>query len=203
MKKYITEFIGTFFLVLTIVISGEPLAIGAVLMVMVFAGGHISGAHYNPAVTLAVLIRGRIGLNEALIYMGSQIVGAIVSVFIARWLLGNPEMLDGGLNFDDKIKPLAAEILGTFALAYVVLNVATAKGTIGNNFYGLAIGFTVFAMASSLGKISGGAFNPAVAIGLSFIKIFAWKNIWIYLLGCFGGTALAALIFNMNNPDDK
>ena len=203
MKKYITEFIGTFFLVLTIVLSGEPLAIGTVLMVMVFAGGHISGAHYNPAVTLAVYIRGRIVLKEGLFYMGSQFIGAIVAAFVGRWFLGSPDISAGGLEFENVIKPVAAEILGTFALAYVVLNVATAKGTVGNSFYGLAIGFTVFAMASGLGKISGGAFNPAVAVGLSFMKIFAWKNIWIYLLGCFGGTILAALVFNMNNPDDK
>ena len=202
MKKYITEFIGTFFLVLTIAVSGEPLAIGAALMVMVFAGGHISGAHYNPAVTLAVLLRGRIGLSEALVYMASQLAGAIVAALIAGWFMGFPET--AALQLDDRIvKALAAEILGTFALAYVVLNVATAKGTIGNSFYGLAIGFTVFAMASGLGKISGGAFNPAVAVGLTVLKIFALKNIWIYLVGCFGGTALAALVFKMINPDDK
>lgn len=202
MKKYITEFIGTFFLVLTIALSGEPLAIGAALMVMVFAGGHISGAHYNPAVTLAVLLRGRIGLSEALVYMASQLAGAIVAALIAGWFMGFPET--AALQLDDRIvKALAAEILGTFALAYVVLNVATAKGTIGNSFYGLAIGFTVFAMASGLGKISGGAFNPAVAVGLTVLKIFALKNIWIYLVGCFGGTALAAMIFKMINPDDK
>jgi len=202
MKKYITEFIGTFFLVLTIAVSGEPLAIGAALMVMVFAGGHISGAHYNPAVTLAVLLRGRIALNEALMYMASQVAGAVVAALIAGWFMGFPET--AALQLEDRlIKALAAEILGTFALAYVVLNVATAKGTIGNSFYGLAIGFTVLAMAMGLGKISGGAFNPAVAVGLTVLKIFALKNIWIYLVGCFGGTALAALVFKMINPDDK
>jgi len=202
MKKYITEFIGTFFLVLTIALSGEPLAIGAALMVMVFAGGHISGAHYNPAVTLAVLLRGRIALNEALMYMASQVAGAVVAALIAGWFMGFPET--AALQLEDRlIKALAAEILGTFALAYVVLNVATAKGTIGNSFYGLAIGFTGLAMAMGLGKISGGAFNPAVAVGLTVLKIFALKNIWIYLVGCFGGTALAALVFKMINPDDK
>jgi aquaporin Z len=202
MKKIITEFIGTFFLVITIAVSGEPLAIGAALMVMVFAGGHISGAHYNPAVTLAVLLRGRISLNEAFVYMASQLAGAIIAALIAGWFIGFPETAI--LTLDEKIiKALAAELLGTFALAYVVLNVATAKGTIGNNFYGLAIGLTVFAMASAFGKISGGAFNPAVAVGLTVLKIFALKNIWIYLIGCFGGAAIAALVFKMINPEDK
>lgn len=202
MKKYITEFIGTFFLVLTIALTGQPLAIGAALMVMIFAGGHISGGHYNPAVTLAVLMRGRISTGDALGYMGSQLAGALVAAFISGWLLGNPEI--SAMNLDEtKIQALIAELLGTFALAYVVLNVATAKANSGNSFYGLAIGFTVFACATGLGKISGGAFNPAVAIGASVMRAFAWSNIWIYLVGCFGGAALAAFVFNINNPDDK
>ena len=202
MKKYITEFIGTFFLVLTIALTGQPLAIGAALMVMIFAGGHISGGHYNPAVTLAVLMRGRISTGDALSYMGSQLAGALVAALLSVWLLGNPEIAP--MNLDEtKMQALVAEILGTFALAYVVLNVATTKANSGNSFYGLAIGFTVFACATGLGKISGGAFNPAVAVGASVMKAFAWSNIWIYLVGCFGGAALAALVFNMNNRDDK
>jgi len=100
-------------------------------------------------------------------------------------------------------KALVAEILGTFALAYVVLNVAVAKANAGNNYFGLAIGFTVMAMAFCFGDYSGGAFNPAVAVGGMVMKIFAWKYIWIYLLGCFGGAGLAAMVFKMNNPDDK
>jgi aquaporin Z len=100
-------------------------------------------------------------------------------------------------------KGLLAEFLGTFALAFVVLNVATAKGTSGNSFYGLAIGFTVLTMAYALGGISGGAFNPAVAIGISLMKLASWSSIWVYLVGCFGGAALAALVFKISNPDDK
>ena len=98
---------------------------------------------------------------------------------------------------------MIAEFLGTFALAYVVLNVATAKANTGNSYFGLAIGFTVLAMAFCFGDFSGGAFNPAVALGASIMKLFAWNNIWIYLVFCFAGGALAAIIFNLNNPDDK
>jgi aquaporin Z len=101
------------------------------------------------------------------------------------------------------LKAFIGELLGTFALAYVVLNVATSKGTTGNSFYGLAIGLTVFAMASTFGSVSGGAFNPAVAIGATIIKAFAWKNIWLYLVACFGGGLLAALVFNYVNVEDK
>ncbi len=101
------------------------------------------------------------------------------------------------------VKALIAEVLGTFALAYVVLNVATAKANAGNSYFGLAIGFTVTVMAYSLGAFSGGAFNPAVAVGISFMKMAAWSDIWIYLAGCFAGAILAAVVFKINNPDDK
>jgi aquaporin Z len=209
MKKYITEFIGTFFLVFVIgmvVLGGKgdfaPLAIGSTLMVMIFAGGHISGAHYNPAVTLAVLLRGKISVAEAIVYMIVQIIGACIASLVVIYLM-NDKIVDQAVEMTNTSKGLLAEFLGTFALAYVVLNVATAKGTSGNNFYGLAIGFTVLAMAYALGVISGGAFNPAVAIGISVMKLASWNAIWVYVVGCFGGAALAAVVFRISNPDDK
>jgi len=209
MKKLITEFIGTFFLVLTIgmvVIGGKgdfaPIAIGSVLMVMIFAGGHISGAHYNPAVTLAVLVRGKIGIGEAIPYMIVQIIGGIAASFAVMFLMGD-KMPAEASAMANSTNALIAELLGTFALAYVVLNVATAKGTSGNSFYGLAIGFTVLSMAYALGPISGGAFNPAVAVGISLMHLASWGDIWVYAVGCFGGGALAGIIFKINNPDDK
>jgi len=200
MRKYITEFIGTFFLVLTVGLTGNPLAIGAALMVMIYAGGHISGAHYNPAVTLAVLLLGKISGAEAIIYMGVQLAGAIAAALIVIVFKGVPPEASQQL---DITKAMIAELLGTFALAYVVLNVATAKANAGNSYFGLAIGFTVLAMAFCFGDFSGGAFNPAVALGASIMKLFAWNNIWIYLVFCFAGGALAAIIFNLNNPEDK
>lgn len=200
MKKYITEFIGTFFLMLTIGLTGNPLAIGAALMVMIYAGGHISGAHYNPAVTLAVLIRGKISTGEAMVYMGSQLAGAVAAAFVVGIYKQVPAEAIQSL---DTTKAILAELLGTFALAYVVLNVATVKGSAGNSYYGLAIGFTVLAMAFAFGEYSGGAFNPAVAVGASVMKALEWGNFWIYLVGCFGGAILAGLIFNMNNSDDE
>ena len=117
------------------------LAIASALMVMIYAGGHISGAHYNPAVTLAVLIRGRIKLNDAIIYMVSQIAGAVAAALCAGFL---KEMPDVATQTLDTTKALLAEVIGTFALAYVVLNVATAKGTAGNSFYGLGNWFYSF-----------------------------------------------------------
>jgi aquaporin Z len=210
MKKYITEFIGTFFLVLTIgmAVNGgagnlAPVAIGSALMVMIYAGGHISGAHYNPAVSLAVLLRGRIGAGEAMVYMGVQAAGALLAALAVRYLLGEDKMPGEAVANTQAVKALIAELLGTFALAYVILNVATAKANAGNSYFGLAIGFTVTAMAFALGGISGGAFNPAVAIGISVMKMAAWSDIWIYLVGCFLGGALAAFVFRLNNPDDR
>jgi aquaporin Z len=209
MRKYITEFIGTFFLVFIIgmvVLGGKgdfaPLAIGATLMVMAFAGGHISGAHYNPAVTLAVLIRGKISVSEAIPYMIVQIIAASVASLVVMYFM-NDKIPGEVVEMANTTKALLAELLGTFALAYVVLNVATAKGTTNNSFYGLAIGFTVLAMAYALGGISGGAFNPAVAVGISLMKLASWNNIWVYFVGCFGGASLAAVVFRISNSDDR
>lgn len=209
MRKYITEFIGTFFLVLTIgmvVLGGKgnfaPMAIGSVLMVMVFAGGHISGAHYNPAVTFAVFLRGKISVGEAVGYMIFQVLGSIVASLTVIYLMSD-KIPDNAVDMISAPRGLLAEFLATFALAYVVLNVATSKATNGNSFYGLAIGFTVLSMALAFGGISGGAFNPAVAVGISILKLVAWSSLWVYLVGCFAGAAAAALIFRINNPGDK
>ncbi len=209
MRKLITEFIATFFLVLTVgltVTGGKgdfaPLAIGSVLMVMIFAGGHISGAHYNPAVTLAVLIRGRISISGAAGYWIVQFIAAFAAAYTVMFLMGD-KVPSEAAAMADATHGLVAELIGTFALAYVVLNVATAKGNSGNSFYGLAIGFTVLNMAYALGGISGGAFNPAVATGISLLHLASWSDFWVFLVGCFGGGALAGVIFRINNPDDK
>src|SRR6058998_3343199 len=203
MNKYIVEFIGTFFLVLTVGCTGigagagviAPLAIGAALMVMIFAGGHVSGGHYNPAVTLAVFIRGRCDKKDALPYVIAQFAAAIVAAIVANFLVG------AGTPMEIKNVPAAllAEFLFTFALAYVVVNVATAKGTSGNSFYGLAIGMTVMTGAFAVGDISGGAFNPAVALGITVMGISSWNNIWIYLVADLAGGAVAAVIFQLVN----
>jgi len=100
------------------------------------------------------------------------------------------------------VPALLAEFLFTFALVYVVLNVATAKGTSGNSFYGLAIGMTVMTGAFAVGNISGGAFNPAVAVGISMMGLAAWSNIWIYWVSELVAGAAAALVFKIANPGD-
>lgn len=208
MKKYLVEFIGTFFLVftvgMTVIDPGAgalaPLAIGSALMIMVYAGGHVSGGHYNPAVTLAVWLRGRCPSADVPGYWVSQIVGAFAASALVLYLKGNPTLTPAEIKI---VPSCIAELVGTFALAYVVLNVATAKATAGNSNYGLAIGFTVMVMAFALGGISGGAFNPAVATGITVMHIEKASNFWIYLVGDLAGGALAALVFKFVNPDDK
>lgn len=208
MNKNITEFIGTFFLVLTVgcsVILGgagalAPLAIGSILMVMIYAGGHISGGHYNPAVTLAVWLRGRCPTKDLVPYWLAQLIAAVVAAIIFNSLKG--EVTAKAMEI--KAGPaLLAEFLFTFALAYVVLNSATSKDTTGNSFYGLAIGFTVMSGAFAVGGISGGAFNPAVAVGISIMGLSPWANLWIYLLANLCGGAVAAFTFKFLNPEDK
>jgi len=206
MNKYLTEFIGTFFLVLTVgctVIPGStavipPLAIGAALMVMIFAGGHVSGAHYNPAVTTAVWIRGRCDSKDVVPYVVAQFAGAIAAAIFAGFLVGEGHPLE----IHSISRAWLGEFLFTFALAYVVVNTATAKGTSGNSFYGLAIGMTVMAGAFSVGSISGGAFNPAVALGADVMKLLNVSSLWIHWTAEFAGGALAGLVFNWINPND-
>jgi aquaporin Z len=207
MNKLITEFIGTFFLVLTIgcTVIGNPagvippLAIGFALMVMVFAGGHISGAHYNPAVTLGVTLRGKCKVGDAFGYVVAQILGAAVAAYAVGYLFPGTPVTAKAL---DVSRSFIAELLFTFALVYVVLNVATSKGTANNSFYGLAIGSTVMVGAFSVGSISGGAFNPAVAVGAAIMGLSAWPDIWVFLGADLLGGVLAAMTFQMVTSEE-
>jgi aquaporin Z len=205
-RKLTVEFIGTFFLVFTIGMAvanaGDlaPLAIGAGLMVMVFAGGHVSGAHYNPAVSLAVFLRGKMSQPELIAYAIVQLAAAIVAGLVVIVLGYDPAE---AADLAGAGKMLVAEFLFTFALVWVILNVATSRGTEGNSFYGLAIGFTVTAGAFTVGSISGAAFNPAVAVGAMVIGILSWGDIWIYLLANLAGAAAGAFVFLYTQPGEK
>jgi aquaporin Z len=205
MAKYLTELIGTFFLVLTIGLTViqpgagtlAPLAIGSVLMVMIYAGGHVSGGHYNPAVTLGVWLRGKHPTGEVLPYMGVQVLGAIVAGLLVNVFKPTSAVTAAQPAI---VAAFLAELVFTFALVYVVLNVATAEETSGNSYFGLAIGFTVLVGAFAVGSISGGAFNPAVAVGISLMGLSSWVNIWIFLVSELVGGALAAYAFKAIHP---
>ena len=222
--KYLTEFIGTFFLVLTIgltVTQGvamAPLAIGCSLMIMVYMGGHVSGGHYNPAVSLAAALRGAMKMADLIPYWIVQIAGSLVAAYVVSIVINPMEATDTAAAVSNyfgpapnadagytlaSVGPWVVEILFTFALALVVLSTATSAGTKGNSFYGLAIGFTVVVAAFAGGGISGGAFNPAVGIGPNVINQFlggaegAINNIVLHVVGPLAGGALAALVFSI------
>jgi len=207
MRNYLVEFIGTFFLVLVIGLTSinpgagviAPLAIGAVLMVMIYAGGHLSGAHYNPAVTIAAWIRGKCPSKDILPYIVSQILAGIIAATVVTFLKQPTSVSEASIA---TFPALATEFLFTFALVYVVLNTTTSKRTEGNSYYGLAIGFTIMVGAFAGGPISGGVYNPAVAVGISTMGLSAWNNIWIYLVGTIAGGSIGALVYKVVNQDE-
>lgn len=203
-RKAGAEFLATLLFVFAIITAVAeagpfaPVAIGLTLMVLVYATGHISGGHLNPAVSLGAWIRGAMTATEMLIYWVAQALGALVGALLCRAVLPMAEesaQIQTGSAF-------IVEAMFTFILVFVVLNVATAKANDGNSFYGLAIGATVMTGAFAVGPISGGGFNPAVALGLSVNGNFGWGNLWIYILAPFVGAALAALCFRVLSPAD-
>jgi aquaporin Z len=208
-RKYATEFIGAFFLTFAVAmaaLSGSvfvPLAAGATLMVMIYAGGHISGGHYNPAVTMAALVRRRIGISDAVAYWIVQAAAGIAAGALARALVNPAAVRTLTLSGHTEAAAAVVEVLITFALCYVVLNVATSKDQKNNGFFGLAIGFTVAAGAFAVGGISGGVFNPAVALGGATAGLFGWSTIWVYVLVELAAGIVAGLAFLALNPADK
>ena len=202
--KLLTEFIGTFFLVLSVCLtltqglSAAPIAIGAVLMVLTYMGGHISGAHYNPALSLAAMMRGSLRDLEILPYWLFQILGALAGAYISQLITGasialSPPDAINALS----IGPWLVEILFTFVLVLVFLNSTTSSGTVGNSFYGLAVGFMYGAAILAGGAISGGAFNPAVGVGPNLIDGLSTENLILHVVGPLIGAAFATLVFRI------
>ncbi|MDT5014830.1 MAG: aquaporin [Mycobacterium sp.] len=210
--KYVVEAIGTFLLVFAVgaaVASGStfaPLGIGAALMVMVYVGAYVAGGHYNPAVTLAVLVRRRIGLRDAFAYWLVQIGSGLLAAVLVRRIfdpaLGAPSAMmmltRRGLG-----AAFVAELLFTFALCYVVLNVATSSSHSDKSYYGVIFGFTVFASAVAIGTISGGALDSAVPLGTVVMDIFGWPTLWVYLMAQMLAGLAAGVTFLALNADDR
>jgi len=200
-QKLTTEFIGTFFLSLTICTAavygsaGEyaPFGIAATLMVMIYAGGHISGAHYNPAVTVSIYLRGACEKDEVLPYIASQVIAAVSAAIVVESLLFpdavSPEIADLGTD------AIVAELLFTFALAYVILNVATTESTSGNGYFGAAIALVVLAGAITVGSISLASFNPAVTSALIVSGKLALADSWMHFIPQFVGAVLATYVY--------
>ncbi len=212
-RKLTAEFIGTFFLTLTVCMTSfakvsadlQPLAVGVVLIGLIYAGGYISGAIFNPAVTLAILLRGRMNIKEAGAYMATQFLGAAAAALVTIVLTSTKSIvfpIEPPPQYFGIMPAVIAEILGAFALVWVVLNVATSKTIDGNNFYGLSIGFTMTGLIYTFGSVSGSVFNPAIALASNMTQLSQWANLWIYLVGGFGGAAIAAFVYKYINPDE-
>lgn len=210
-RNYLTEFIGTFlfvFAVLGIVASGvkagpTALGVGAALMVAVYASGHISGGHVNPAVSIAAWLRGALPARDLLPYIVAQLLGAAAAYGVGLGLWHDKYCSAAGTDLSGTVlAAFLAELVFTFALCYVVLHTATSKDIDGNSFYGLAIGFTVAAGVVAVGAISGGAFNPAITFGLMLAGFFTWKFLWVYLAAQALGAVLAALAYKAVSPDN-
>ncbi|HZV69509.1 MAG TPA: aquaporin [Saprospiraceae bacterium] len=208
-RRYVVEFIGTFFFLVAICMSVQqglgqfaPVAIGVMLMVMVYAGGPISGGHYNPAVSLAAYLRGALHISDLLPYIVAQVLGGTLASMLAGFLITSIGGAEPTPKELDVVPSLIGEFLGTFALVYVILNVATSKRSAGNSYFGISIGFTVMTCAYIFGGISGGAFNPAVALGITMAGLTSWASIWIFIVANFVAGALAAFLFQyVNGPE--
>ena len=209
--KGIAEFVGTFFLTLTIflaavsgtaaVTSGDdvnanyaPLAIGLTLMVMIYALGHISGAHFNPAVSIGLFVKGDCSKDELPYYLVAQLLAGVLAFFV-----GSELVLNGAnaaeikaATFNSTIAVLSAEALWTFALMFVIINVATEQS--GNQFYGAAIGLTVMAGAFTVGGISLGSFNPAVTTMLTVSGKMAVADVWMHIVPQLAGAVGAVFV---------
>jgi aquaporin Z len=202
----VVEFVGTFFLVLVVglVVSNPsagplgPIGIASVLAVMVYAGGPVSGAHYNPAVSLAIRVSSKLGGRDLLAYWGAQLVGVGVASVLVGWL--RPAIAPGPLQAGTTAV-LLGEGLFTFALAWVVLQVAVSRASAGNSHFGFSIGFTVLAGAVAVGDLTGGAFNPGVTLALAFCGILEWRAVPLYLGVQLLAAAAAALLFRYVSPE--
>lgn len=202
MNRYITEFLGTFFLVFAIAFSGNPLAIGLTLAVSIYVGGHISGGHFNPAVSLALLLRKQMSPKDFIPYIIAQILGGAFAALVYGVVTTEIFMPAPQGSF---VSSVIVETIATMLLVLVVLSVATTKALQGNYIYGLAIGLTITAMAYNVGGISGGVFNPAVATGpyLTGLSLGVGnsENLLLYLSGPFLGGVLGAIVFSLINKD--
>jgi aquaporin Z len=206
MKNGLAEFVGTFFLVLVIGLTVvppnvgpfAPLAVGAALAALVYAGGRF----YNPAVTVAIWIRGKYTAKETLLFVIVQAVAGIVAALTVNYLrVGTFDPATTPVA-RDAVKLFVTEFLFTFVLSFVILQVATSAKTTGNSYYGLAIGLTVIAASYAAAPISGAQFNPAVAVGAVVMGLMSIGNLWLTLGACFIGGAVAAIAYRVVSPEE-
>lgn len=208
--KVATEFVGTFLFLFVIALVGPsgspltPIAIGGALMALVYMGGHRSGAHYNPAVSLALFLQRKITASEFGAYVVAQIVAGILAFALGYEVVGKGVAIVPGTGHSALVA-LAIEAVFAFMLVLVVMNAAASRKTEGNSFYGLAIGITIVAAAIAGGPVSGGAFNPAVGIGATVAAAMhggATGYVWIPVVGPLLGAVLASFFWAAQEKAD-
>lgn len=196
-QKILTEFLGTFFLVTVVAFTGNPIAIGVALMVLVYSGGHISGAHFNPAVTYAFYLKKAFTLKESLAYIAAQFGGALVASFFYT-AATTEKFIPQPATTTSWPLALVIEIIFTFLLVKTILSVAADARVKGNQYYGLAIGGALVVGALIGGTISGGAYNPAVGVApllFDFTTLgMHLSSIALYILGPLAGAGLAVYL---------
>jgi len=222
LSPFIMEFIGTFFLTASIAFNlinflrsdqvfemQAALGIGTCLVAVVYAGGHLSGAHYNPSITISVWVsrRNKITTLDAAIYIIVQLFAAFLAGLFQWAILSETFRIAPASNVA-LFGAVVVEWFWTFLLDFVVLQTATTTPQAGNSFFGMAIGFAVLSGICSAGYVSGGALNPAILLGLNFADALAHGDIsrleytWIYLLGGSLGGISAGLLFHVTNTDE-
>lgn len=203
MHSYIMEAAGTFFLVLVFGFTGDPLAIGLSLMALLYVGVRVSGAHYNPAVTIAFFLKKRINTAQLLGYISSQLLGAFLGAFVIYLLAGSVFYVSPP-STTDLYQQATAEVLFTFIFVLVMLIFSLSKSFRKYQMIGLVSGLTFGAMLMVSTPLSGGILNPAVAIGSAgFDFIFggnSYVDLLVYVLGPLTGGVIAALAFNYFQP---
>ncbi len=199
MKRLCMEFLGTFFFILCIAMSFNPIAIASMLMVWVYIGAYVSGAHYNPLVSLAMAFRGHLSCRELLCYWLAQILGGIVAFLVAMHYHGHA-MLVAPASHMSLLQAFVMEVLLSFVFALIILVIGTAEKYRGNQIFGFAIGYSIPALTGVGGSISGGVFNPAIAIGAAIVGFiagvpFEWSHLCMYIISSFVGAILAAMAY--------
>jgi aquaporin Z len=212
MKKYLTEGIGTFFLLFITILTSQnpdialaaPLAAGAALLAMTYVGERISGAHYNPAITLAMLMRASTSRTDAIYYIMAQLIGGVLAALIGGFLLNCNTGQEIQMHYNKMgICSIVAEFCGAFGLTYVFMNVNNPRQTAEKSFSGIAMGFTLAGFIYALRSISGGVFNPALALSLLTIGALDGSDLWIYLAGAILGAAAANTVFLVVNSNEN
>ncbi len=197
MKRYIVEFLGAFFVVLAVSLTENPLAIGLMYLAMLYVGARISGAHYNPAVTQAMWLRGAFSTAQLAPYFIAQLLGAVAAIALEYQLSGSLFVPD--VSPEDNLYLICLlEVLFTFVLCYVYLVTRTTHSFKKSQLYGLILGFTLVGLASM-----GGLFNPAIGVAALFLNrllsgaaISLGHNLLVYVVCPLIGSALAGFAFD-------